>query len=63
MHESMGKASIEKYLKCEICGSDLGKVGFDTPVYCTNCISEMEKLSMSPRKFIKYMELKETLKK
>ena len=60
----MAKADVEKYRKCEICGSqDMGKVDFDTPVYCGNCISEMEKLSMSPKKFIKYRELKETLRK
>ncbi len=60
----MDKAGIEKYKECEICGSqDMGKIDFDTPVYCRKCISEMEKLSMSPKKFIKYRELKETLKK
>ncbi len=59
----MDKADIEKYRKCEICGSDLGKAGFDAPLYCSKCISEMEKLSLSPKKFIKYRELKETLKK
>ncbi len=59
----MDKADLEKYRKCEICSSDMGKISFDTPVYCRNCISEMEKLSMSPKKFIKYRELKETLKK
>ncbi len=59
----MDKADIAKFKKCEICGSDMGKIDFDTPVYCIKCISDMERLSMSPKKFIKYRELKETLKK
>ena len=46
---------------CEICKSDLGKISYDSPVYCVKCISEMEKLSMSPKKYKKYRELQETL--
>lgn len=59
----MDKADIEKFRKCEVCGADMGRIDFDTPVYCNSCISEMERLSMSPKKFIRYRELKETLKK
>lgn len=59
----MDKADIKKFSKCEICSAELGKVDYDTPLYCTNCISEMEKLSLSPKKYKKYRELKETLPK
>ena len=59
----MDKADVAKYKKCEICGADMGKVDFDSPLYCNKCISDMEKLSMSPKRYIKYRELKQTLKK
>ncbi|MAG15822.1 hypothetical protein CMO88_02060 [Candidatus Woesearchaeota archaeon] len=59
----MDKADIKKYKKCEICNSeDMGKVDFDSPLYCKSCITEMEKLSMSPKKYTQYRELRETLK-
>jgi len=59
----MDKSDIEKYKKCEICSADMGKVEFDSPLYCKKCIAEMEKMSMSPAKYIKYRELKDTLHK
>ena len=60
----MGRTDVAKYKKCEICGStDMGKVDFDSPLYCKQCIAGMEKLSMSPEKYGQYRELKETLKK
>ncbi|MBS3133452.1 hypothetical protein J4470_05030 [Candidatus Woesearchaeota archaeon] len=60
----MDKADVEKYKKCEICSStDMGKVDFDSPLYCKNCIEEMETRSMSPKRYKKYLELKESLKK
>lgn len=60
----MDKADVEKYKKCEICGSkDMGKVDFDSPLYCKTCIAEMERLSMGPVKYVKYRELKETMQK
>lgn len=58
----MDKADIAKFKKCEICGSDMGKVDFDTPLYCSKCISEMEKLNMSPERYKEYNELKRDLK-
>ncbi len=59
----MDKADIQKYKKCEICGADMGKVDYDTPLYCSKCISEMEKRSMTPRQYRKFRELNETLGK
>ena len=60
----MDKSDLEKYKKCEICsGTDMGKVDFDSPLYCKSCIIEMEKRSMSPDRYKKYRELSETLKK
>ena len=60
----MDKADVDRYKKCEICGStDMGKVDFDSPLYCKNCIAEMEKRSMGPEKYKKYCELQQTLKK
>ncbi len=53
----------EKYSHCEICNADLGNVQMDTPLYCTACIEEMEKLSISPKRYKKYRELQETLGK
>jgi len=59
----MEKTDVEKYKKCEICSStDMGKVDFDTPLYCKNCMEEMEKRSLSPEKYKKFRELKESLK-
>ena len=53
----------EKFSRCEICRAGLGNIKLDTPLYCTSCIEEMEKLSMSPKKYKRYRELKETLGK
>ena len=58
----MDKADLAKYKTCEICGAGMGKIDFDTPVYCKACISEMEKLSMTPKRYTKYRELRETIK-
>ena len=57
----MDRADIQKYKKCEICGADLGKIDYDTPLYCTKCMEDMEKRSMSPDRYKKFLELKETL--
>lgn len=51
----------KKYSRCEICNADLGNVQMDTPLYCTACIEEMEKLNMSPKRYKKYRELSESL--
>lgn len=51
----------KKYSRCEVCKADLGNVQMDTPLYCTNCIEEMERLNMSPKRYRKYRELGETL--
>ncbi|MBI2550288.1 hypothetical protein HYV83_03865 [Candidatus Woesearchaeota archaeon] len=53
----------KKYSRCEICTADLGNIKLDTPLYCTACIEEMEKLGMSPKRYRKYRELRETLAK
>jgi threonine dehydrogenase-like Zn-dependent dehydrogenase len=53
----------EDFEKCGICGSDLGIVPYDAPLYCKYCIAEMERLNMSPEKYKEYKELKETLGK
>ena len=53
----------EKFNYCDICRADLGNIKLDTPLYCTSCIEEMEKLSMNPKRYKKYMEIKETLGK
>jgi hypothetical protein len=47
--------------KCEICGASIFSEG-DSPLYCPSCIAQMEKLDMSPKKYKKYIELKDTLK-
>ena len=60
---NVDKADIAKYKKCEICGADMGKIDFDTPVYCTSCIDEMENRSMTPEQYKQFRELKETIKK
>ena len=59
----MEDAEIERFKKCEICETKLHGFSYDGPLYCSKCISEMEKLSMSPERYEKYRELKETLKK
>lgn len=51
----------KKFSKCEVCKADLGNVQLDTPLYCIACIEEMEKLNMSPKRYRKYRELRETL--
>ena len=53
----------EKFSHCEVCKAGLGSVRMDTPLYCISCIEEMEKLGMSPRRYRKYRELRETLGK
>ena len=53
----------EEVNKCEICNAGLEKVEYDSPVYCGTCIEEMEKRSMTPERYVKFRELKETLKK
>jgi len=58
----MDKADIKKYKKCEICDADMGKIDYDSPLYCEACIAEMEKRSMTPKQYSKYRELSETLK-
>ncbi len=27
--------------KCELCGASLGKIQYDSPLYCDKCIEEM----------------------
>ena len=49
--------------KCEICGAGLGKIEYDSPVYCTKCIEDMESRSMTPERYAKFRELRETLRK
>ncbi len=56
-------AGMDKFKNCEICGADLGEVKMDSPLYCKKCISQMEKLTMTPGKYKKYRELNETLGK
>jgi hypothetical protein len=53
----MGK----KFDKCDICGASIPSEG-DSPIYCQKCIADMENLNLSPPKYKKYRELKETLK-
>ncbi|MBI2143394.1 hypothetical protein HYU20_03565 [Candidatus Woesearchaeota archaeon] len=48
------------FSRCEACGADLGSVRMDAPLYCISCIEDMEKLSMSPKKYKRYRELKQT---
>ncbi len=50
------------FSQCGICSSSVAKLEFDSPLYCEACIAEMEKLSLSPKKYRKYRELRETLK-
>lgn len=38
----------EQFSKCEICGSPLQKVEFDSPLYCDRCIADMERKDLSP---------------
>jgi hypothetical protein len=52
----------KKFDKCEICGQSIPSEG-DSPLYCSACIAEMETLNLSPKKYVKYRELKETFKK
>jgi hypothetical protein len=47
----------EQLKKCDICNADLGEVKMDTPLYCTNCMEEMEKLNMSPQRYKKLGEV------
>ncbi len=51
----------KKFSRCETCSADLGSVRMDAPLYCISCIEEMEKLNMSPKRYEKYKELKETI--
>ena len=46
---------------CSICGSELGNIKLNAPLYCIPCIEEMGRLNMSPKKYRRYRELKETL--
>ncbi len=48
---------------CEICKEKVSKLEFDSPLYCEKCITEMEKLDLSPKKYMKYLELKGSLNK
>jgi hypothetical protein len=47
--------------KCEICGASISSES-DSPLYCKACVEQMEKLNLSPKKYTKYRELKETFK-
>ncbi|MBI2580269.1 hypothetical protein HYV85_00495 [Candidatus Woesearchaeota archaeon] len=52
----------EIFSRCEACGTDLGSVRMDAPLYCISCIESMERLNMSPKRYRRYRELKETLR-
>ncbi|MBI2574291.1 hypothetical protein HYV82_00200 [Candidatus Woesearchaeota archaeon] len=49
------------FVACEVCDAPVSKLEYDSPLYCDKCIAEMEKRDMSPRKYRKYLELKDTL--
>ena len=51
----------EKFSRCEICSADLGSITMDAPLYCISCIEDMERLNMSPKRYRRYREIKETL--
>lgn len=51
------------FATCDICSAQVSKLEYDSPLYCDKCIAEMEKKDMSPKKYIKYLELKESLAK
>ena len=58
------KSELEKnFSLCEVCRAGLGNLRMDTPLYCIPCIEEMEKLNMSPKRYRRYRELKETFGK
>ncbi len=38
--------------KCQICGTTLGKVQFDSPVYCEKCVAAMFRLNLSPGQYL-----------
>ncbi len=66
------KAELEKspsrnsdlgFSLCETCNSDLGRVKMDAPLYCISCIEEMDRLSMTPKRYRKHRELRETFRK
>lgn len=59
----MGANVPGKFSSCEVCKAGLGSVRMNAPLYCISCIEEMEKLSMSPKRYRKYRELRETLGK
>jgi tRNA(Ile2) C34 agmatinyltransferase TiaS len=59
---SLSGVMDRKFDKCEICGASIPSEG-DAPLYCKDCIEQMEQLNISPPKYRKYRELKETLKK
>jgi len=48
--------------KCDVCGKEMEKAEYDSPLYCEKCIAEMEKLEVSPSRFKQLRELEETLK-
>ncbi len=43
---------------CDICSSKVAVLEYDSPLFCEKCISEMEKMDLSPKKYRKYLELK-----
>ncbi|MBI2176630.1 hypothetical protein HYU40_04790 [Candidatus Woesearchaeota archaeon] len=51
----------KNFSRCEICRAELGSLNLDTPLYCVPCIEEMEKLSMSPKRYRRHRELSEAL--
>lgn len=53
----------ERFSRCEVCRAGLGNIKLDTPLYCIACIEDMENLSMSPKKYKRYRELRGTLSK
>jgi len=42
------KTEKRDFRRCQICGAPLGKIEFDSPLYCEKCIEEMEKNDLSP---------------
>lgn len=57
----MGINSPQKFSRCEACNEGLGNIKMDAPLYCIPCIENMERLNMSPKKYRRYRELRETL--
>ncbi|MBI3034658.1 hypothetical protein HYY72_05870 [Candidatus Woesearchaeota archaeon] len=49
------------FAECDICGCNVSRLDFDSPLYCDKCIEEMERLEMSPKKYMKYLELRGSL--